>query len=77
MDFTQKQCADLLFGLYPDIEKAYRLSQKLTGIFNQTKDKLYAYAELARWHEEVNLARHQILQYNIKTIIKPLQNYPE
>jgi transposase len=53
---TQKERAELIFGLYPEIKKAYRLSQKLAGIFNHTKDKVTAFTKLAKWHEEVRLA---------------------
>ncbi|MBS7233935.1 transposase [Flavobacterium psychroterrae] len=37
---NQTQFAGLLFELYPDIQKAYRLIQELTGIFENTKDKM-------------------------------------
>ena len=45
--------AALLFERYPDIEKAYSLSQELSWIFSNTADKLYAFARLARWNEKV------------------------
>ena len=38
---SQQERAKLLFELYPDIEQAYELSQKLSWIFENTKDKLY------------------------------------
>lgn len=66
--FTQKERAELVFGLYPDIEKAYKLSQKLTGIFNQTKDKIVAFTKLAKWHEEVRLAGFKSFNTISKTI---------
>jgi len=53
---SQKERTELIFDLYPDIEKAYKLSQKLTTIFNHTKDKVNAFTKLAKWHEEVRLA---------------------
>lgn len=49
----QKCRAELLFELYPDIGKAYKLSQKLSWIFQTTKTKLYGYTRLAKWHEDV------------------------
>lgn len=49
----QASRANVLFNLYPDIKKAYSLAQKLTWIYNNTKDKTYALTRLAKWHEEV------------------------
>lgn len=49
----QAERANLLFDMYPRIKKAYALSQELSWIYNSTKDKLYAYARLARWNEKV------------------------
>jgi transposase len=66
--FTQKERAELVFDLYPDIAKAYKLSQKLTGIFNQTKDKMIALTKLAKWHEEVRLAGFKSFNTISKTI---------
>jgi len=66
--FTQKERAELVFRLYPDIAKAYKLSQKLTGIFNQTKDKMIALTKLAKWHEEVRLAGFKSFNTISKTI---------
>jgi len=67
--FSQKQRAEILFRFYPDIEKAYRLSQKLAGIFNNTKDKIYAYTKLARWHEEVSRSGFRSFNTISRTII--------
>ena len=50
---NQRQRAELLFDRYPDIHKAYQLSQKLNWIFENTKEKIYGYTRLARWHQEV------------------------
>jgi transposase len=49
----QKQRAQLLFQHYPDIEQAYQLSQHLSWIFENTKEKIYGYTRLAQWHEKV------------------------
>lgn len=49
----QQQRATLLFKLYPDIEKAYDLSTRLSWIFENTTDKLYGLTRLAKWHEKV------------------------
>lgn len=52
----QKERAFILFELYPDIEKAYRLSQELSWIFNSTTDKIYGFTRLARWADKVGKA---------------------
>lgn len=56
--WTQNQLAraKILFGQYPDIEKAYRLCQNLSWIFNNTKDKTSALIRLAKWDEKVRQA---------------------
>ena len=49
----QKMRAEVLFARYPDIQKAYNLSQKLSWIYSNTKEKIYALTRLAKWHEDV------------------------
>ena len=51
---NQTERATLLFELYPDIQKAYKLTQELRGIFESTTDKIIGFAKLAKWHEKVN-----------------------
>jgi transposase len=53
---NQVERADILFKLYPDIEKAYKLCQNLSWIFNNTKDKTSALIRLAKWDEKVRQA---------------------
>ena len=50
---TQKQRAELLFECYTDLKKAYELTMSLSHIFENTTDKLYRLARLAKWHEKV------------------------
>ncbi|MFP5079405.1 ISL3 family transposase [Pedobacter sp. JCM 36344] len=50
---SQKTRAELLFERYPDLKTAYGLSMSLSQIFNNTKDKIFGLANLARWHEKV------------------------
>lgn len=52
----QRERAGLLFERYPDIEKAYKLSQELSWIFSTTVDKIYAFTRLARWADKVEQA---------------------
>jgi len=66
--FTQRERAELVFDLYPDMEKAYKLSLKLTGIFNQNKDRIIAFTKFDKWHEEVRLAGFKSFNTIAKTI---------
>ncbi len=45
---NQSKRASILFKKYPDIEKAYKLCQNLSWIFNNTKDKTSALIRLAK-----------------------------
>ncbi|WP_341832129.1 transposase [Sphingobacterium thalpophilum] len=54
--YEQRERAAVLFERYPDIEKAYRLSQELSWIFNTTIDKIYAFTRLAKWADKVEQA---------------------
>lgn len=49
----QKVRADILFGQYPDIKKAYWLTHGLRMIFAHTKEKGVAYTNLAQWYDKV------------------------
>jgi len=51
---SQKQRATILFAQYPDIKKAFDLTNKLKLIYSKTKDKGVAFTKLARWYNEVN-----------------------
>lgn len=53
---NQTQRAKVLFEKYPDLEKAYKLCQNLSWIFNQTIDKTSALIRLAKWDEKVRQA---------------------
>ena len=50
---SQRQRADMLFSLYPDLREAYRLSQNLRTIFNKRSTKDSARLNLARWYNRV------------------------
>lgn len=70
--------ANILFGRYPDIQKAYRLSQKLSWIHSNTKDKIYALTRLAKWHEDVAQAGFKTFNTISRTIennYKRILNY--
>ena len=51
---NQIQRTNLLFELYPDIQKAYNLTQELRNVFEKTTDKIVGFAGLAKWHKKVN-----------------------
>lgn len=50
---TQRLRAKILFEEYPEIQRAYRLSQQLREIFNSKKDKNVALTKLAQWYNKV------------------------
>lgn len=49
---SQKQRAAILFEEYPDIKKAYLLSNNLRTIYNQNLDKGVALTKMAHWFRE-------------------------
>lgn len=50
---SQSQRAQILFKEYPDIEKAYLLSQKLWNIYNMKISKSVALTKLAHWFKDI------------------------
>lgn len=53
---SQALRAELLFNLYPSIEKVYDLAQKLSYIFENNTDKNIARVKLAHWYNNVEKA---------------------
>lgn len=49
----QKARAKILFGRFPDLEKAYALSLRLVEIFNRKSKPEVARLDLARWYNDV------------------------
>jgi len=70
----QAERAGILFEKYPDLRKAYDLSQKLSWIFSNTKDKLYAFARLAKWNEQVEQSGFKSFNTLSRTIINHHKN---
>ena len=68
---NQKERAELLFELYPDIEKAYDLAQDLRNIFEKTTDKIIGLSRLAKWHEKVNQSGFK----SFNTISRSIMNH--
>lgn len=50
---SQINRAEILFRLYPHLEQAYNLAQKLGHIYQTVKDKGVAFTKLARWYNDV------------------------
>ena len=50
---NQHQRSKILFGQYPDIKLAFKLTQRLRNIFNNAKSKEGAYTKLAHWYKDV------------------------
>lgn len=68
---TQKTRAKLLFERYPDLKTAYELSSGLSYIFENTKDKVFGLANLARWHEKVRQSGFKAFN----TVSRSIQNH--
>ena len=78
---SQKRRADILFREYPAIEEAYRVSMKLTEIFNTKCSKGEALTKLARWYDDVERLNCkffnsviQTMQNNYATIANYFEN---
>ena len=71
--WTPSQChrAEILFELYPALEKAYRLSRDLSKIFTTTKEKEVGFTRLARWYEKVEKAELK----SFRTVRKTIENH--
>ncbi|WP_441339140.1 ISAon1 family transposase [Polaribacter sp. L3A8] len=70
--------AEILFEKYPDIEKAYKLCQNLSWIFNNTTDKTSALIRLAKWDEKVRQAHFKSFNTIARTMsihYKNILNY--
>lgn len=77
---NQEKRAEVLFKIYPDLEKAYNLCQNLSWIFNNTKDKTSALIRLAKWDEKVRQAKFKSFNTIARTMsihYKNILNYFE
>lgn len=68
---SQQQRAEILFRHYPILEKAYRLSRKLSHIFTNTKEKGVGFTKLAQWYDEVEKAELKAFS----TVSRTIQNH--
>jgi len=71
---NQSKRAKILFEKYPDLEKAYKLCQNLSWIYNQTKDKTSALIRLAKWDEKVRQAKFKSFNTIARTMSIHYQN---
>lgn len=56
---SQRERAEILFELYPDIEKAYSLTHSLRMIFAQKCDKEAGRRSIKKWYAKVGEAQCQ------------------
>ena len=68
---SQKDRAELLFERFPDLRIAYRLSMGLSQIFENTTHKVFALANLAKWHKKVRQTGFKAFN----TIARSIQNH--
>jgi len=71
---NQSKRAVILFERYPDLEKAYKLCQNRSWIFNNTKDKTSALIRLAKWDEKVRQAKFKSFNTIARTMSIHYQN---
>lgn len=67
--FSQKQRAVILFSVYPNLEKAYNLSDGLRKIYNQNLLKSVAMLKLAHWFKEVEESGFKSFSILMRTIM--------
>ncbi len=77
----QARRAEILFVRFPDILKAYQLTQKLRWIYNTSPNKTYALTRLAKWYEDVEQSGFRTfntisrtIQFNYKRILNYFDN---
>ncbi|MEM6807211.1 MAG: transposase [Bacteroidota bacterium] len=70
---SQVHRAEILFRLYPNLEQAYELAQKLGHIYHTVKDKGVGFTKLARWYNDVDQAAFK----SFKTVANTIENHYE
>ena len=74
----QNERTQLLFALFPDIKKAYSLTQQLRGIYNNHNNKHIAMTKLAHWYrnvEDSGFKNFNILLNTITVNYQSILNY--
>lgn len=67
---SQNQRAELLFNLYPDLHRAYIISQELSSILSHSKSRMIAFKKLALWYNKIENAGFK----SFNTIARTIQN---
>lgn len=70
----QQQRGLILFEKYPELKKAYDLSQELSWIFSNTTEKLYGLTRLAKWCEKVEQSGFKTFNTISRTINNHYKN---
>ena len=74
----QIQRGEILFNLYPTIEKAYNLAQELSYIFENNTNKGVARLKLAHWYNKVensDFKSFNTIARSIQAHYEPILNY--
>ena len=66
---SQNQRADILFSHYPDLEKAYHLTDGLRKIYNLNIQKSVAMLKLAHWFKKIEESGFKSFSVLMKTIM--------
>ncbi len=75
---SQKQRANILFNVYPEIEQAYNLSHQLYLIYSRHITKPVAMTYLAQWFNQIEMAdidTFQILKRTFESHYNNIINY--
>ena len=67
---SQSHRAELLFSLYPDLHKAYKISQELSSILSHSKSRMIAFKKLALWYNKIE----ELGFKSFNTIARTIQN---
>ncbi|WP_205943203.1 ISAon1 family transposase, partial [Pedobacter cryotolerans] len=67
---SQSHRAELLFKLYPDLHRAYKISQELSSILSHSKSRMIAFKKLALWYNKIEEAGFK----SFNTIARTIQN---
>ena len=71
---NQSKRAEILFEHYTDLKKAFELSQNLSWIFQNIKDKTIGLSRLAKWYEKVRQAGLKSFNSIARTMFIHYQN---
>lgn len=71
---SQKKRAKILFDNFPDIEKAYELTDELRRIYSQTTKKTIAYTKLAQWYRHIEEVEYDSFQIVKETVCENYQD---